>query len=214
MEAKSLPALAVGGDFYDVLSLDANHVAAVIGDVSGKGVPAALFMAKLIGDLRFTGQLLRDPAEILTGMNRDLVEQSRRGMFVTAQYLLMDSVSGAVQVADGGHVPLVHYHRRTGEAEVLDLPGGPPLGILSGVVYPGSTLELEHGDSLLLLTDGVLECTNASGEAFGFPRLLEVIRAAGGAGTSLVRPILGAVDAFTRDGDRHDDLTLVQLTWC
>jgi phosphoserine phosphatase RsbU/P len=206
--------LAVGGDFYDFLSLDADHLAAVIGDVSGKGVPAALFMAKLISDLRFAGQALREPERILTGLNRDLAGQSRRGMFVTAQYLLLEAESGAVRVADGGHVPPLWYHCRTGEAEILDLAGGPPLGILSEVDYPGTTLRLEHGDSLLLLTDGVLECTNASGEAFGFPRLIQAIRAAGRDGAAFVQPILDAVEAFSREGKRHDDLTLVQVTWC
>jgi phosphoserine phosphatase RsbU/P len=214
VEAKSVPASAVGGDFYDFFTPDADRLGVVIGDISGKGVPAALFMAKLISEFRFTGQRLHEPEEILAAMNRDLVGQSRRGMFVTLQFLLLDAANGAVRAVDGGHVPLLWHHRRTGEAEIMDLPGGPPLGILLDAAYPGTTLRLEHGDSLLLLTDGVLECTNESGEAFGFPRLIQAVQTAGRDNTLFVEPILRAVDAFTANGRRHDDLTLVQMTWC
>ncbi len=214
LQAKSLPASAVGGDFYDFLTLDIDRLGVVIGDVSGKGVPAALFMAKLISDLHFIGQRFSKPEEILGAMNRDLANQERRGMFVTTQYLVLDAASGAVQVADGGHVPPLWYHHRTGEAEALELPGGPPLGILPEVVYPETTLQLAHGDSLLLITDGVLECTNDAGEAFGFPRLLEAVRAAGRREASFIPPVLRAVQAFTPGGQHHDDLTLVQLRWC
>jgi sigma-B regulation protein RsbU (phosphoserine phosphatase) len=214
VDAKSLPASAVGGDFYDFLSLGDDRLAVVIGDVSGKGVPAALFMAKLISDLRFIGQRLTKPAEILEAMNRDLADQERRGMFVTTQYLVLDAGSGVVQVADGGHLPPLWYHHDTGEVEALDLSGGPPLGVLPEVTYPETTLQLEHGDSLLLLTDGVSERTNDAGEAFGFPRLLEAVRAAGRTEQSFVQPVLRTVEAFTAGGRHHDDLTLVQLTWC
>ena len=214
MEAKSIPASAVGGDFFDFFAPDADQLGAMIGDVSGKGVPAALFMAKLISDFRFTGQKLREPEEILAAMNHGLAGQPRRGMFVTAQLLLLDAVSGAVRAADGGHLPILWHHRRGGEVEILDLPGGPPLGILPDAAYPGTTLQLEHGDSLLLLTDGVLECTNESGEAFGFPRLIETVRTAAQSSGLYVQPVLRAVEAFTTHGRRHDDLTLVQLIWC
>lgn len=214
MEAKTIPAAAVGGDFYDFFTPDADRLGLVIGDISGKGVPAALFMAKLISDFRFTEQRLHEPEEILAAMNRDLVGQARRGMFVTVQYLLLHAESGAMRAVDGGHVPLLWYHRRTGQAEVLDPSGGPPLGIVPDAAYPGSTLRLEHGDSLLLLTDGVLECTNESGESFGFPRLVQTVQTAGRTDSRFVEPILNAVMAFTANGRRHDDLTLVQVTWC
>ena len=214
MEAKSIPASAVGGDFYDFLSLDSDRLTATIGDVSGKGVPAALFMAKLISDLRFAGQKLASPEAILNDINLGLSTQARRGMFVSAQYLLLQAGTGEARVANGGHVPFIWYHRQTGEAEVVDLEGGPPLGILPDATYPETLLSLKHGDSLILLTDGLLECTNGSGEAFGFPRLVEVVESSAPTDPALVRPILRAVDTFTAGGQRHDDLTLVQVTWC
>ncbi len=214
VDAKSVPASAVGGDFYDFLSLDPDRLTAAIGDVSGKGVPAALFMAKLISDLRFAGQKLGSPEAILNDINLGLATQTRRGMFVSAQYLLLDAETGEVRVSNGGHVPFLWYHRRTGEAEVVDLEGGPPLGIQPDATYPETALSLEHGDGLILLTDGLVECTNASGEAFGFPRLVEVVETSAPAGPALVQPILRAVDTFTAEGRRHDDLTLVQVTWC
>ncbi len=135
-------------------------------------------------------------------------------MFVTTQYLLLDAGSGAVQLTDGGHIPPLWYHQRTGEVETLDLAGGPPLGVLPEASYPETTLQLEHGDSLLLLTDGVSERTNEAGEAFGLPRLSATVRAAGRSGASFIRPVLQAVEAFTAGGRHRDDLTLVQLTWC
>jgi sigma-B regulation protein RsbU (phosphoserine phosphatase) len=213
VEAKSIPASAVGGDFYDFLSLDADRLTATIGDVSGKGVPAALFMAKLISDLRFAGQKLGSPEAILSDVNLNLTTQTRRGMFVSAQYLLLDAETGEARVSNGGHVPFLWYHRGTGEAEV-DLEGGPPLGILPDATYPETVLSLEHGDSLILLTDGLVECTNESGEAFGFPRLVEVVEASGRTVSLLVQAILRAVEAFTAEGRRHDDITLVQVVWC
>jgi len=214
VEAKSIPASAVGGDFYDFLSLGPDRLTAAIGDVSGKGVPAALFMAKLISDLRFAGQKLGSPEAILSEVNLSLTTQARRGMFVSAQYLLLDPETGEARVSNGGHVPFLWYHRGTGEAEVVDLEGGPALGILPDATYPETVLSLEHGDSLILLTDGLVECTNASGEAFGFPRLVEVVEASGRTESSLVQPILRAVEVFTAEGQCHDDMTLVQVTWC
>jgi sigma-B regulation protein RsbU (phosphoserine phosphatase) len=213
VEAKSIPASAVGGDFYDFLLLDPDRLTAAIGDVSGKGVPAALFMAKLISDLRVVGQKLGSPEAILGEVNLDLTTQARRGMYVSAQYLLLDARSGEVRLSNGGHVPFLWYHRRQEEAEVVDPEGGPPLGILPDATYPEIRLALEHGDSLILLTDGVLECTNASGEAFGFPRLVKAVEAAGRSEAPLIQPILRAVEAFAADGRRHDDLTLVQVSW-
>jgi sigma-B regulation protein RsbU (phosphoserine phosphatase) len=213
LEARSLPALAVGGDFYDFLPLDPDRLAVAIGDVSGKGVPAALFMAKLIGDLRIAGQKLGSPEAILGEVNLDLTVQTRRGMFVSSQYLVLNAATGEAQVANGGHVPFLWYHGQAGEVEVVDLEGGPPLGILPDAAYPATALALEPGDSLFLLTDGVLECTNGVGETFGFPRLVETVEVHGRNHPLLVQPILDAVEAFTADGRRHDDLTLVQVRW-
>ncbi len=214
MEAKSIPASAVGGDLYDFLSLDPDRLTATIGDVSGKGVPAALFMAKLISDLRFAGQKLGSPQAILEEVNRSLASQARRGMFVSAQYLLLEAETGLARICNGGHVPFLWYHAGIGKAEVVDLEGGPPLGILPDATYPETRLHLAHGDSLVLITDGVLECTDRSGEAFGFPRLTDVVETAGRSQAALIPPILRAVEAFTAGGRRHDDLTLVQVTWC
>jgi sigma-B regulation protein RsbU (phosphoserine phosphatase) len=214
VEAKSIPASTVGGDFYDFLSLGPDQLTAAIGDVSGRGVPAALFMAKMISDLRLTGQKLASPRAILNEVNAGLISQARRGMFVSAQYLLLDAGTGEARVANGGHVPFLWYHRKTGKAEVVDLEGGPPLGILADATYPETVLSLEHGDSLILLTDGLLECTDAAGEAFGFPRVVKVVESSAATEPSLVGPILGAVDAFTSPGGREDDLTLVHVTWC
>jgi phosphoserine phosphatase RsbU/P len=213
VEAKTIPALTIGGDFYDFPSEDDGRLAAAIGDVSGKGVPAALFMAKLISDLRSTALKYRFPAEILHAVNAELAVQARRGMFVTMQYLLLDAAKGEVRAANAGHIPLLWYHRRTGLAEPMDLPGGPPLGILPEAAYPETVLSLEHGDSLFLLTDGVTESKDADGEAFGFPRLVQTVEAVDATQGAFLQPVLDAVDAFA-GGQRFDDVTLLHLKWC
>jgi phosphoserine phosphatase RsbU/P len=212
VEAQSIPATAVGGDFYDFPAQTEGWLAATIGDVSGKGVPAALFMAKLISDLRAVAQRHCGPAEILHALNTELAGQSRRGMFVTLQYLLLDATLGAVRVANAGHIPPLWRHAATGAIERCELDGGPPLGILAGVTYPQTTLQLAPGDQLLLLTDGILDVTDAAGQPFGYDRLIAALRAAGPA--PLVASILDEVLAFTVGAPRRDDLTLLALTWC
>lgn len=207
-----MTAAVVGGDLYDFPSRSDDWLALAIGDVSGKGVPAALFMAMLISDLRFTALKFCSPGDVLRAVNAGLATRARRGMFVTMQYLLLDAATGAVRAANGGHVPLMWYHRRTGTAEPVELPGGPPLGILPEAAYPETTLALEQGDILLLLTDGVLESMNARGDTFGLSRLTEVMEAAGAHGRTLFHPVLDAVEAFS-GGRRHDDLTVVELRW-
>lgn len=212
VDAQTIPASVVGGDLYDFPSRSDDWLALAIGDVSGKGVPAALFMAMLISDLRFTALKFCSPGDVLRAVNAGLATRARRGMFVTMQYLLLDAATGAVRAANGGHVPLMWYHRRTGTAEPVELPGGPPLGILPEAAYPETTLALEPGDILLLLTDGVLESMNARGDTFGLSRLTEVMEAAGTHGRTLLHPVLDAVEAFA-GGRRHDDLTVVELRW-
>lgn len=204
----------MGGDFYDFPSQAPDWVALAIGDVAGKGVPAALFMAKLISDLRATAQRHCGPGEILRAMNQELAGQTRRGMFVTAQYLLVNTATGEVLASNGGHVPLLWYHAALGTLEPVLPPGGPPLGILPDMVYPETTLRLSPGDRLVLLTDGVLEVTDPQGNPFGMERLEEAIRAAVAHGGPLIPPILEAVVAFAERGTRRDDLTLLQLLWC
>lgn len=214
MEAQSVPATMVGGDFYDFPSRGGDWLAVSVGDVSGKGVPAALFMAKLLSDLRSTAQRHCGPGEVLAALNDLLEGEDRRGMFVTLQYLLLDGGSGTVQAANAGHVPLIHYRARTGEIDTVDLPGGPPLGILAPVTYPETRLSLEPGDRLVLLTDGVTEATNAQGEAFGWDRLTAAVDQATRIEGSLVGRVMEAVAEFTADGTRRDDLTLLELRWC
>jgi sigma-B regulation protein RsbU (phosphoserine phosphatase) len=171
-------------------------------------------MAKLLSDLRSTAQRHCGPAELLAALNGLLDGEARRGMFVTLQYLLLDGGSGTVLAANAGHVPLLHYRARTGAIDTVDLPGGPPLGILEPVTYPETRINLEPGDRLVLLTDGVTEATNPQGEAFGWDRLTAAVDRAARTGGSLVERVMEAVAEFTAGGTRRDDLTLLELRWC
>jgi sigma-B regulation protein RsbU (phosphoserine phosphatase) len=214
VEAQSLPAQTVGGDFYDFPSRGGDWLAIAVGDVSGKGVPAALFMAKLLSDLRAAAQRHCGPGEVLHALNDLLAGEERRGMFVTLQYLLVDSGSGRVQAANGGHLPLLHYHARSKKATAVDLPGGPPLGILAPAAYPETILTLEPRDRLVLLTDGIPEAANPRGEAFGWNRLAAAVEQVAEGDGPFVERVIEAVVTFTEGGPRRDDVTLLAYQWC
>lgn len=211
--ARSLPATHVGGDFYDFIELDNDSLALVLGDVSGKGVPAALYMARLVSDFRFHTQLHRDPVATLSRMNDILVDRGRHGMFVTLQYALVDLATGRVQVASGGHLPPQWLRDRGSRSQTLELGAGGPLGIVTGMQFDRSELQLQHGDALAFFTDGVVEAKNRQGEQYSLQRLEQLLCRPWPSAQQLVDTVMENVGHFSKGAAQHDDITVMALKW-
>lgn len=198
----------VGGDFYDFIPLGQGQMGVLLGDVSGKGVPAALFMARLMSDFRFYATALSSPGEVVGRINQILVERSRRGMFVTLCYLLIDLAQAKVTVVNAGHLaPLVR--RADGELVHIEGAANTPLGILAEQTFAEWHHSLAPGDTVVLMTDGILEAMNRKGELFGAKRLHRVVAGAGRSAEQTGKSIFAAVHRFSRGAPQHDDLTLI-----
>jgi sigma-B regulation protein RsbU (phosphoserine phosphatase) len=202
------PAQEVGGDFYDFIRLDRNRIGIVIGDVSGKGVPAALYMAKLGSDLRTLAFIEKDPASALVRLNDLLAERSRRGMFATLLYIELDSRTGNLIVSNAGHLPPI-IKKGDGSVMRLSTAGGSPIGILAGMKFGQETAAVDHGDSVILYTDGIIEAMNARDELYGFDRFEALVKKAPSDPEGLKSAIIEDVNRFTGLSPQHDDMTMV-----
>jgi serine phosphatase RsbU (regulator of sigma subunit)/CHASE1-domain containing sensor protein/anti-sigma regulatory factor (Ser/Thr protein kinase) len=205
------PAKEVGGDFYDFLSLDDGRVGLVIGDVSGKGIAAALVMANTQSVLRAVarrGDIA--PGQVLAEANEVLYAYIPSGTFVTCFYGVLDPESGRLVYANAGHDP--PYSQRDGDAQELRARGM-PLGLMPGMPYEEKEAVLAAGDDLLLYSDGLVEAHDPEGDMFGFPRLRKLILAkSAGSGEELVDFLLTELTRFTgTDSEQEDDITLVTL---
>ena len=202
------PAREVGGDFYDVIPLADGKVGFVIGDVTDKGVPAALVMAATRSVLRASAQRLVDPGEVLERVNEHLCPDMPEKMFVTCLYGVLDPDSGHFRFANAGHdLPYV----KTAEGSVELRARGMPLGLMPGMPYEEKEMVLAPGDSLLLHSDGVVEAHNPGREMFGFPRLKEAVARYPGGG-ELIDRVLADLQAHTGpDAEQEDDITMVTL---
>ena len=211
--ARMIPATTMGGDFYDFIELRDGQVGLVMADVSGKGVPAAFFMAVARTTLRELASHYSDPGTCLAQANELLCRQNPMDLFVTVFYCILDPASGAVRYANGGHNPPL-VRRPDGSVEELNGTGGLVLGAMPGVEYPEHSVRLMAGDRLVLYTDGVTEAFNAADEAYGTERLVAEIQAHGdGAASGLVERICRSVATFAGTAPQSDDITLIVLTW-
>jgi serine phosphatase RsbU (regulator of sigma subunit)/pSer/pThr/pTyr-binding forkhead associated (FHA) protein len=202
------PALAVGGDLYDFIELGGGLRAVVIGDVSGKGVSAALYAAKLMTDLRYVSAGLTSPAAILSRVNDVLVSGDHEGMFVTAAMAVLDARTGRLTVASAGH-PLPFARDRSGQVAALGQTGGSALGLKPGVRFHEHVYELDGGDVVVLFTDGVVEALNSRKEMFGEAKLIDALRRCDGSPSGAVRAIDRDVRAFAGSEPQSDDVTIV-----
>lgn len=203
------PAREVGGDLYEVLRLDDGRLLVAVGDVSGKGIPAALFMAVTTTLLRTMARQCRRPDEILLQVNDALAAQNPRGMFVTLLCMIVDPVSGVVTCANAGHPPPVLL--RSGVKTDLTLTRtGMVSGIMPGVEMESETMQLQPGDTLVIYTDGVTEAFNSSAVMFDDARLLECLgSAAGRPADAVASTVLESVRRHAAGHPQSDDLTVV-----
>jgi serine phosphatase RsbU (regulator of sigma subunit)/anti-sigma regulatory factor (Ser/Thr protein kinase) len=201
------PAQEVGGDFYDFLQLPDGLIGVVIGDVSGKGVPAALVMATTRSLVREVAQQVVEPARVLERVNRALVGDIPRNMFVTCQYAAIDPTSGKLTLANAGHnVPYI-----SGGRELLEVRAtGMPLGIMGNACYEEKEAVVEMGGCLLFHSDGLAEAHSAGGEMFGLPRLRQL--AGVHTGDGLIEVLLAELASFSPDPTKvDDDVTLLTV---
>jgi len=202
------PAREVGGDFYDFIELPDGLVGVVIGDVTDKGVPAAMVMAATRSLLRASAQRVVDPGAVLSRVNELMCPDMPPKMFVTCLYGVIDPATGTFRFANAGHnLPYVRTESGTIELRAT----GMPLGLLPGIDYEETEAVLDFGQVMLLHSDGVAEAHAESGEMFGFPRLMDVVGSRRGSGEVIDR-VLTELGRFTpTDGEQEDDITLVAL---
>jgi len=204
------PARRIGGDFFDVYPLGPDDIFFVIGDVSGKGIPAALLMAQALSMLRLILYPGLAPMEALQRWNNMMLERVVRGTFVTAALGRYESSTGRVQMANAGHCPPVIV--RDGEPEaVARFHGAPPLGILNGVTFESVDFTLDSGDGLLLYTDGITETQDEAGEFLDREGLLPMVQGHARSAESLVAGVVERAAKFRGAADIGDDLTLFSL---
>jgi sigma-B regulation protein RsbU (phosphoserine phosphatase) len=208
VSAENISAEKVGGDIYDFVETGRGKVGVLIGDVSGKGVSAALYMAKFSSDFRYAAHLEDSPSLVLERLNLSLMK-SPRGMFLTCIYMIVDVKTGEVTVSVAGHPPFLWITDRGVEIETV--PSGPPLGIIPSE-YPATSLSLGKGDRLLLLTDGVFDAKNGEGLRLGFENLFGFIMRHRNT-RDIVRTVVDYVDDFSAGRERADDLTMVEIRW-
>ena len=217
--ATMTPAKEVGGDFYDFFMVDGDHLALVMADVSGKGVPAALFMMTsrtMIKDAALSGL---DPAAVLERVNVQLCENNPDYMFVTVWIGILELSSGRLTWADAGHEKLYLYQE--GAWKCLPKKGGPALAAIEPeLMEPGKVLFHNHelilhpGDAVCQYTDGVTEAVTPAREQFGMDRLQEALDSAGAASPADLLPhIRSRIDAFVQGAPQFDDITMLALQY-
>ncbi len=211
--AGATPAKEVGGDFYDFYMIDHDHLVLTIADVSGKGVPASLFMVISKTLLKNHAQSSTSPREILSFVNHQLVQNNESHMFCTVWLGILDLKSGRLTASNAGHeYPLIK--RAAGGFELFQDKHGLPLGIRDGVRYDEYEVTLGPGDWIFQYTDGVTEATNAEEELFGTERLLEALRSLRPASPEeVIDEVNRSIGEFVQDAPQFDDITMLCLEY-
>ena len=212
--ASMTPAKEVGGDFYDFYMLDDDHFAMVVGDVSGKGVPAALFMVITKTLLKDTAEHEHNPAKVFEHVNKILCEGNDSGLFVTCWMGIITLSTGELNFANAGHnAPVI---KANGEIKYLSTKPNLMLAAMDGIPYTNNTIKMSPGDRLFIYTDGITEATNDYDELYGEDRLLNVIKSVQDAGKT-PRDILDIVrndlNDFVLEAPQFDDITMLAMVY-
>ncbi len=215
IEALSTPAFEVGGDYYDFIALDASHIGILVGDVSGKGVSAAFYMAEMKGIFQSLSKIYRSPKEFLVRAHEALAATIDKRSFISIVYAVLNTDSGEMRVARAGHCPVLY---RTDGTTRYVKPKGMGLGMGTTQQFQDTIVEesltLAGGDAVVFYTDGVTEAHPGTGDEFGYDRLRSVVEHAGAASAEEIRDaIILAVDEHMAHESPEDDLTIVVLRW-
>ncbi len=209
--AVNIPAREVGGDFYDYISIDDNVHSFLIADVSGKSLPASMFMAFARSITRVEATNLVSPSRVLEESNKYIFKDSQSGMFVTMFYMVLYLKDKLIKFGSAGHNEQLFYREEKDDFELLNVKGI-PLGISDSSIYMESSFNYNAGDILILYTDGITEAMNKYGEEFEMERLKEVVlRNKNLSANGLKNKILEAVNKFTEGMPQFDDITLLIL---
>ena len=211
--ASIIPAKEVGGDFYDFFLIDDDHLCFVIGDVSGKGVPAALFMAVTKTHVAASTIPGKEPSDILIRANYELCKENDQGMFCTIFYGILNTKTGEVHYSNGGHNP-PYLMRADGSNEQLEGTEGIALGVMDGMDFGVNTLTLGKGEAIYLYTDGVNEAMDANGKEYSYERLEEFLKMSKGQSiTEIVNGSLDDVSGFVKNAEQSDDITVLAVRY-
>lgn len=207
----------VGGDYYDFIDYDDRHHAFLVADVSGKSLPGMLVMLLTREIVKKLARTCREPAQLLSEVNRELLSSIKKGMFVTMFFGILDKQSGLFKYASAGHNPLIHIDGTSGKQELLN-PKGYPLGMMPATQFDkrieSGQLQLEKGDWLVQYTDGVNEAQNSAGEEFGMERFLELLDSLKhNQPAELVQGLLKGHREYVGKAEQFDDITLIVMKW-
>ncbi len=202
-------AFEVGGDFYDAIRMPDQRIAYIIGDISGKGVSAAMIMSSILSDMRMELSYGGNAGEILSRFNQTLCKKAQSGMFVTLVLMVLDPVLHRLEVANAGHLPPIHILQERiwqhGEAS------GPPGGIVSDINYDCDVLNLQAGEMVLLYTDGITEARNESDEMLGAGRLMSWLDDAPASPDACIEYLTDCLSQYAGNAQQSDDITLLML---
>jgi serine phosphatase RsbU (regulator of sigma subunit) len=203
------PAYEVGGDFYDFVRLPDDRLGIVVGDVSGKGISAALYMARLTRDLRYFALAESEPARVLKWMNQAVIDSGQDDIFVTLIYAVLDATNRQLVIANAGHMPAIVRRKEEDEVLVLDRVSGLPLGVMPDPEYQSETYELHPGDSIMLFTDGLVEAMDPSQKMYGMERLEKALADGPSDAISVLDRAVRDVQRHVADASQFDDTTIV-----
>ncbi len=212
-----LSAREVGGDYYDFVDIDADHVGFLVADVSGKSLPGMLVMLLTRDIVIRLARTVFQPSELLTAVNRELLASIKKGMFVTMFFGVLDKGSGRFRFASAGHNPLVRLDAVTGEAELIKTKGY-PLGMMTDSQFSKrietGEINLSSGDWLVQYTDGINEAQNVGAEEYGMDRFVEVLREhQSETPEELAAGTIRRLEEFVGEAPQYDDITLLAMRW-
>jgi serine phosphatase RsbU (regulator of sigma subunit) len=207
------PAYQIGGDFYDFIWHDPSHLGLAVGDVAGKAISAALYMARLTSELRSRAAIARTPARLLRRVNQEIAQLGDDGMFATLVYCIYDLENRSLVFTNAGHcVPLLRRGDRVFPLQA-ERAHTPPLGVTPELEAGEARVQLHSGDMLIMVSDGILEARDARGNDYGLSRLSRRIRTARGKVDDVVKAILADIDSHCGEqGQQGDDMTLVAMS--